>query len=80
MTDEVLRLDTEIAVSNIFDVIDISASGEISLKPLDELPAQVRRGIKRYEAGPDSRFTIEMHDKGAALERLGRHHGLYSRT
>lgn len=75
--EEILRLDSEIADSNVVDLLETDGKGQLKLKPLAELPIHVQRSIKKVKLTPGGSIDLEMHDKQGAIARLGKHYGLY---
>ena len=68
-----------IGASNVTDILQWDAAGEISLKASDTLPAHVQKGIKKVKVTPGKEgnaIEVEMHDKLAALRVLAKHYGL----
>jgi hypothetical protein len=68
-----------IGASNVTDVLQWDAAGEISLRGSDSIPEHVQKGIKKVKVTPGQNgnsIEIEMHDKLAALRILAKHYGL----
>jgi len=68
-----------IGASNVTDVLQWDASGEISLRGSDVLPEHVQKGIKKVKVTPGQHgnaIEVEMHDKLSALRVLAKHYGL----
>jgi len=68
-----------IGASNVTDVLQWDASGEISLRASDAIPEHVQKGIKKVKVTPGQHgnsIEVEMHDKLSALRVLAKHYGL----
>lgn len=68
-----------IGASNVTDILQWDAMGEITLRSSDSLPAHVQKGIKKVKVTPGQNgnsIEVEMHDKLAALRVLAKHYGL----
>ena len=78
---EVLREDSRIATSNLFDFIqDINREGVVWKNPAD-LPPEVTRVVQEYRYDPEKRsVTIKLHSKHPALEGLAKHHQIFRGT
>jgi phage terminase small subunit len=75
LEDEVLQELAKIAFVDITDVVDFSGSSLV-VKDLSEIPEHVRPAIKKVVCTPSQhgdKVTIELHDKNAALEKLGKY-------
>lgn len=75
LEDEVLQELAKIAFVDITDVVDFSGS-RLNVKDLSEIPEHVRPAIKKVVCTPSQhgdKVTIELHDKIAALEKLGKY-------
>lgn len=75
LEDEVLQEMAKIAFVDITDVVDFTGSS-LSVKDLSEIPDHVRPAIKKVTCTPSqqgNRVSIELHDKNAALEKLGKY-------
>ncbi len=75
LEDEVLQELAKIAFVDITDVVDFSGSSLV-VKDLSEIPEHVRPAIKKVVCTPSQhgdKVTIELHDKIAALEKLGKY-------
>lgn len=68
-----------LASSDITQVMSWDEQGRVSLKDAADVPAHVRRGIKKVKVTPTrmgNAIEVEMHDKVSALRMLAKHHGL----
>lgn len=68
-----------IGASNVTDILQWDAMGEITLRSSDSLPVHVQKGIKKVKVTPGQNgnsIEVEMHDKLAALRVLAKHYGL----
>ena len=82
LEDEVLQELAKIAFVNIADVVDFNGSS-LDVKDLSEIPEHARAAIKKVVRTPSQhgdRVTIELHDKNAALEKLGKYLSMWSDT
>jgi len=67
-----------IAFSDLFNLIEISSEGYITLKNIDKLPLEDRKSIHSLTYDPKTgSIKIKMHDKLKALELLGKHLGMF---
>ena len=77
--DAVLAELDALAGAEITDVLSWDANGEGYVRASEELPARVRKAIKRVKVRPTSNgneIEVELHDKLAALRLLSKHTGL----
>ena len=77
--DAVLGELDALAAAEITDVLSWDADGEVHVRASEELPARVRKAIKRVKVRPTSagnEIEVELHDKMAALRLLSKHTGL----
>lgn len=68
-----------LATSDITQVMSWDEQGRVSLKDAKDVPAHVRRAIKKVKVTPTrmgNAIEVEMHDKVSALRMLAKHHGL----
>ena len=75
LEDEVLQEMAKIAFVDLSDVVDFTGS-TLNVKDLSEIPEHVRPAIKKVVCTPSQwgdKVTIELHDKLAALEKLGKY-------
>lgn len=82
LEDEVLQELAKIAFVDITDVVDF-AGGTLVVKDLAGIPEHVRPAIKKVISTPSQngdKITIELHDKNAALEKLGKYLSMWSDT
>ena len=82
LEDEVLQELAKIAFVDITDVVDF-AGGTLVVKDLAEIPEHVRPAIKKVTSAPSQhgdKVIIELHDKNAALEKLGKYLSMWSDT
>lgn len=49
----------------------------IRIKSSDQLPKRIRQTISKVSLSATGTFTVAMHDKGGAVDKLMRHLGLY---
>jgi len=76
--DAVLREISQIAFSNITDVIDFGPNG-CTVKDSSKVPSEVRAAVAEISCTETERgkaFRVKMHDKLAALNLAARHTGL----
>ena len=72
------ELDAIIA-AEITDVLWWDGDGNVSVTPSEQLPARMRKAIKKVKIRPTAEgneIEVEMHDKIAALRLAARHEGL----
>lgn len=82
LEDEVLQELAKIAFVDLTDVVDFNGSS-LDVKDLSEIPERVRPAIKKVICTPSQhgdRVTVELHDKLAALEKLGKYLSMWSDT
>lgn len=82
LEDEVLQELAKIAFVDLTDVVDF-AGGTLVVKDLADIPEHVRPAIKKVISTPSQhgdKVTIELHDKNAALEKLGKYLSMWSDT
>ena len=75
LEDEVLQELAKIAFVDLTDVVDFNGAS-LNVKDLSEIPVHVRPAIKKVVCTPSQhgdKVTIELHDKIAALEKLGKY-------
>jgi phage terminase small subunit len=74
--DDVLKDLAAIAFTPITEVLTI-ADGKVTLKPLEEWSDYAHKAVENVRQSKDG-FSLKMHSKLAALEKLGHHLGLFS--
>ena len=82
LEDEVLQELAKIAFVDITDVVDFTGD-TMFVKALADIPEHARPAIKKVVCAPSlygDRVTIELHDKNAALEKLGKYLSMWSDT
>lgn len=82
LEDEVLQEMSKIAFVDITDVVDFTGS-RLDVRDLSEIPEHVRPAIKKVVCTPGlhgDKVTIELHDKMAALDKLGKYLSMWSDT
>lgn len=82
LEDEVLQELAKIAFVDITSIVDFNGSS-LDVKDLSEIPEHVRPAIKKVVCTPSQhgdKVTIELHDKIAALEKLGKYLSMWSDT
>jgi phage terminase small subunit len=75
LEDEVLQELAKIAFVDITDVVDFSGSS-LNVRDLYEIPEHARAAIKKVTQTSGKygdNITVELHDKNAALEKLGKY-------
>lgn len=75
LEDEVLQELAKIAFVDITDVVDFNGSS-LNVKDLSEIPEHARAAIKKVTQTSGKygdNITVELHDKNAALEKLGKY-------
>jgi hypothetical protein len=65
-----------IAFTPITSVLTI-ADGKVTLKPSEEWSDDAHKAVENVRKSKDG-FSVRMHSKLAALEKLGQHLGLFS--
>ena len=74
----VLRELAGIGFADILDYVAVTPEGELALRPTEEIPPQARAAVVGIKQGPRG-IEIKLADKLSALEKLGRHMGLFDR-
>ncbi len=73
--DRVLTELARIGFSNVTDAIEIKR-GKVKIRDTESLPEDVKAAIAEIRAGREG-TVVKFHDKTAALEKLGKHLGLF---
>lgn len=73
------RIVTELARIGFYDPADYAAITHVS-GPIDipSLPEHVRRAIVGWEWDKNGNFTLKLGDKLSALDKLGKHLGMFT--
>ncbi len=70
-----------LAYSNIADVLEWDEEGNVTIKPLKDLPPHVTAAIAKmrvvYDKNGNPNLTLEMHPKVRPLDLLGQHFALW---
>ncbi len=79
------RVLEEEATLAFLDIADLFDENGFLIKKMSEIPEETRRAIAGLEVivsdvGLETRYKFKLNDKGKALERLGRHLGMYNDT
>lgn len=82
LEDEVLQEMAKIAFVDITDIADFNGT-TLVVKHIDDIPEHVRPAIKKVTQTTGKygdNITVELHDKLAALEKLGKYLSMWSDT
>jgi phage terminase small subunit len=76
--ERVLAELARLGFSDVTEAVQVK-NGKVVIKDTDELPADLRAAISEISQSRDG-LKVKFHDKVAALEKLGKHLGMFKDT
>lgn len=78
--EALIRRLAEIMHADITDLVEITESGRMRLKPIDQMPQQYTRAIKQItdKSGNTDEVSLQLHCPIAAIEKLAKLNKLFS--